>query len=374
MKGTTTHNSIEPNAATALPLERDVADFAGQLAGAMIGAASLATASLGDRLGLYAAMAGKPPVTSGELADATGFDERLLREWLAQQATAGFLRYEAPTQSFSLPPAHAAVLVDGVSPASMIGDITMAATLFLDTEAVAGAFGSGHGLDWALHDPLVFEATERFWGARYRAGLEGWLALLPELDAALRTGATVADVGCGRGYPAVLLAGMYPGARITGFDAHEPSIQLARERANAAGLAARVDFTLSDAAGYPGTGYDLITFFDAFHDLGDPLGAAIHARDALADGGTLLLIEPYSAGSLAQNLAQNPAAAFGYAASIFLCTPNSLSQPVGLALGAMSGEQTLRGILAQAGFTAVEKVAETPFNLVLAAQRRHSDH
>ncbi len=343
--------------------------FAQQVAVAVTGAATTAMLVLGDELGLYRALAATGPATPAELATATGTHERYVREWLAQQAAAGFIGHQAATGTFSLPPEHAAVLATDDSPAAMAGAALLPAGMFRSIGKVADAFRTGRGVAWTEQDPAIFASTERFWQVSYRGSLVSeWIPAIDGLQARLMAGASVADVGCGHGAALILMAREYPRSRFTGFDSHPESIDVARQRAIAAGVGDRVRFDLSDAGRYAADGYDLICFFDTFHDLGDPVGAAAHARAALAPGGALMLVEPLTAGDgLDANLA-SPAAALNYAASTFLCLPASLAQPVGLGLGAQAGEAQLRAVLTEAGYSHIRRAAENRFNMVLDAR------
>jgi SAM-dependent methyltransferase len=346
-----------------------VGAFAQQVAGALTGAATTAMVVVGDELGLYRALAGAGPVTPAELATKTGTHERYVREWLAQQAAAGFISFDAGTGTFTLPPEHAAVLATDDSPAAMAGAALLPAGMFRGAGKIAEAFRTGRGIAWAEQDPAIFAATERFWQVSYRTSLvSNWIPALDGVADRLRAGARVADIGCGHGAALILMAHEYPRSRFTGYDSHPPSIEVARQRATAAGVAGRVRFDIADASRYPADGYDLICFFDTLHDLGDPVGAAAHARAALAPGGTLMLAEPLTAGEdLATNLA-SPAAALNYAASTFLCVPASLSQPVGLGLGSQAGESPLRAVLTEAGYSHIRRAAQNQFNTVLEAR------
>lgn len=361
MTQTTTNQPTE-----GLDLER-IGAFAQQVAGTLTGGVTTAMMMIGDRLGLYATLARSGATTPARLAEATGTAERYVREWLAQQAAVGFVSYDAQRQTYTLPAEHAAVLATDDSPASLIGCTPLVTGMHRRIDALATAFRTGEGIAWGAHDPTIYEATERFFGASYRTHLVGdWIAALDGVHERLAAGAHVADIGCGRGVAPILLAQAYPSSRFVGFDVHEPSIEIARTRAAQAGVSDRVRFEIAHCHGYPTDGYDLITFFDTFHDLGDPVGAAEHARAALAESGTMMLVEPLAADRLQDTLAM-PGAGLNYAASTFLCTPNSLSQPVGLALGAQAGEARLRDVLNAAGFPTVRRVAETDFHLVLEA-------
>lgn len=348
---------------------QQVGAFAQQVGGMLAGGATAAMMVVGDRLGLYTALAESGPSTSSELARTTGTSERYVREWLAQQAAVGFVRYDPEWATFELPPDHAAVLASDESPAAMIGAAPLISGLHRRTDELADAFRTGEGIPWGEQDSAIFESTERFFRVSYRNSLVSeWIPALDGIHEKLLAGGTVADIGCGHGAALILLAEAYPAARFVGYDVHEPSIEIASERAARAGVAERVRFEVNHCHGYPAEDYDLVTFFDAFHDLGDPVGAAEHARRALADNGTLMLVEPRAADDLATTLATVPLAAINYAASTFLCTPNSLSQPVGMALGSQAGEVRLRDVLTEAGYGTVRRAAENDFNMVIEAR------
>lgn len=344
--------------------EAEVQQHAEQLLGQVTATATTAMIVVGDRLGLYRALADSGPVTTQQLAELTGTRERYIREWLSQQAAAGFVDFDPAAETFSLPSAWAAVLTDP----AMTGLCLNPTGMFRDLDALVQAFRSGEGIPWGEHDPVIFETTERFWAGQYRAHLvDEWIPALDGVAEKLRRGASVADIGCGHGAVLIQLAEAFPNSRFVGVDSHEPSILTARQRAATAGVEDRVRFEVADCHRYTGRDHDLITFFDTLHDLGDPVGAAAHARTALAPGGCLLIVEVQAADDLAANLA-NPAAPLGYAASTFMCVPNSLSQPVGLALGGQAGERALRDVLDAAGFGSVRRVADSPFNMVLEAR------
>lgn len=346
-----------------------VGAFAEQVAGVITGGGTTAMMVLGDRLGLYQALAQHSPSTSTELAEQTGTHERYVREWLAQQTAVGFLTHSAADQTFSLPAEHAAVLATDDSPASMIGATPLVTALHRSIDTVADVFRTGQGIPWGDQDPVLFGSTERFFRVSYRNSLvTEWIPALTGVHDKLTAGGYAADIGCGHGAALILLAQAYPAARFVGFDLHEQSILTARTRASDAGVADRVSFEISHGQGYPQDGYDLITFFDAFHDLGDPTAAGAYARSALADDGVLMLVEPRAADSLDDTIATIPVAALNYAASTFLCLPNALSQPGGAALGSLAGESKLRDALADAGFTRIRRAAQNPFNMVLEAK------
>ncbi|HMJ76708.1 MAG TPA: methyltransferase [Iamia sp.] len=333
---------------------RTVTDVGTVLGGSMV--------VLGDRLGLYRAMAGAGPVTPAELAAKTGTAERYLREWLSAQAATGYVTYEGDGR-FSLPAEHAVVLTDESSPACVIGAFETALAAVHSTDRLAAAFRDGSGVGWGEHHHDLYEGCERFFRPGYQASLVStWLPALAGVEDRLAAGAAVADIGCGHGASTILMAAAYPASTFTGFDAHEGSIDEARRRASAAGVADRTTFETRTVAEATGT-YDLVCFFDCLHDMGDPVGALTQARGLLAPGGTLMLVEPMAGDRVEDNL--NPVGAAYYGFSTLLCTPSSLSQDVGAALGAQAGEARLREVAVAAGFTSLRRVAETPFNMVL---------
>ena len=336
-----------------------------RLIGAMTGAATTAMVAVGDQLGLYRALADGGPATQDELAARTGTAARYLREWLSQQAAAGFLTYREGDGRYVLPAEAAAVLAHEASPAFLAGGATITRGWFAGIDRVAEAFRTGDGIPWHEQDPNVFEGTERFFRPGYTASLTTeWVPALDGVAGRLAEGGRVADVGCGHGVAAILLARAYPQASIHGYDFHDRSIQVARQRAAEAGLGGRIQFETLDATSYPAGDYDLICLLDTLHDLGDPAAALAHARKALASDGTVLVVEPAAADGYAANLA-SPMAALSYAASTFQCTPAALAQPGGVALGAQAGAAAVRQLAGDAGFSRFREVSRTPVNVVL---------
>ena len=337
--------------------------FLGQVIGELGATVNAGLIVAGDRLGLYRAMANAGPISSAELAERTGTAERYVREWLNAQAAGGFVKYDPATARYVLPPEQAMALADENSPAFVCGAFELATATIKAEPQIEKAFRSGAGFGWHEHDPGVFTGCERFFRPGYNANLvSSWLPALDSVEEKLRIGATVADVGCGLGASSRLMAEAYPRSQITGFDYHRESIELARKKAKAGGLTERLRFEVAPAQAFPGNGYDLITMFDCLHDMGDPVGAARHVRQALAPDGTWLIVEPIAGDTVEENL--NPVGRAYYAFSTFLCTPSSLSQDVGLALGAQAGEKRIRDVVTAAGFTRFRKIAETPFNAV----------
>jgi SAM-dependent methyltransferase len=322
---------------------------------------------LGDKLGLYKAMAGAGWLTPGELARRTHTAERYVREWLNANAASGYVEYDGATARYALPPEQALALADETSPAYVPGAFRLFTSALKAEPKLRAAFGSGGGVGWHEHDPGLFEGTESFFKAGYVAHLlSSWIPALEGLEAKLRAGARVADVGCGHGASTILMAKAYPASRFWGFDYHARSIEHARAAATREGVDDRAHFAVAAAKDYPSEGYDLVAFFDCLHDLGDPVGAARHAKNSLAPGGVVMLVEPRAGERVEDNL--NPVGRLFYSASTFICTPCSLSQEGAAGLGAQAGEPRLREVLAAAGFTSVRRAAATPFNVVLEAR------
>ena len=351
-------------AATPSIDEQKLEQFMGQFVQDMGAAATAPLVVIGDKLGLYKAMADGEPLTPGDLAQRTGCRERYLREWLCQQAASGYVEYDAAGGTFSLPPEQALALAHDDSPAFIPGAFQLVAAIVKDEPHITERFRSGEGFGWHEHDHDLFEGTERFFRPGYLSNLvDSWLPSLDGVVEKLEAGAHVADIGCGHGASTILMAQAYPAATFVGTDYHEGSIEAARRAAERAGVADRVTFEASAAKALSGGPYDLVCVFDALHDMGDPVGAARHVRSQLADDGTWLVVEPFAGDAIEDNL--NPVGRVFYAGSTMLCTPASLSQEVGLALGAQAGEQRLAEVLREGGFSHVRRSAETPFNLVL---------
>jgi 2-polyprenyl-3-methyl-5-hydroxy-6-metoxy-1,4-benzoquinol methylase len=322
---------------------------------------------LGDRLGLYKAMADGGKVSSEELAAETGFRERYLREWLSAQAAAGYVTYDEKSDKFWMTPEQATVFAEEDSPAFFAGAFEVVKALWLDEEKVADAFRTGKGLGWHEHSNCLFRGTERFFRPGYNANIvSSWIPALDGIEQKLKAGAKVADVGCGHGASTILMAQAYPKSSFTGFDYHQPSIERARELAKEAGVADRVSFEKASAKDYPARGYDMVAMFDCLHDMGDPVGAGKHVKETLAPDGVWMIVEPFANDRLADNL--NPVGRIYYGASTMLCTPASLSQEVGLGLGAQAGEMRLRKVALDAGFRHFRRATETPVNMVFEAR------
>ncbi|MCC6247569.1 MAG: methyltransferase domain-containing protein [Rubrivivax sp.] len=347
--------------------EAKLMDFMGKIVTDMGGAALMANVMLGDELGLYRAMADNQPVSAERLAEKTGCHKRLLREWLNAQAAAGYIELTEGGE-FVLPPEQAMALAVEDSPVFIAGGTSVLAAMYLGKDKLVAAMRGNGGLPWSDQHPCLFRGTERFFRPGYRNHLVAeWLPALEGVVGKLEAGANVADVGCGHGASSVLLAETYPKSRFYGSDYHAASINTAKQRAAEAGVGDRLSFEHANAKSYAGRDFDLICFFDCLHDLGDPVGAAKHAHQALKNDGAVLLVEPYAKDTLRENF--NPVGRLYYAASTCLCTPNSLSQEVGLALGAQAGEARLRRVFNDAGFKHFRRATETPFNLVFEARK-----
>lgn len=322
---------------------------------------------MGDTLGLYRALAEAGPLSPAGLAARTGTAERYVREWLNAQAAGGYVSYDPADGTYTLPPEQAVALTDADSPAYLPGFFQMALGSVLDSPRVTDAARSGDGLGWHEHVHDVHEGCERFFRPGYNANLvSAWLPALEGVVPKLERGCRVADVGCGHGASTILMAQAFPRSTFVGSDYHEESIATARERAREAGVEDRVRFEREAAATHPGEAYDLVTMFDCLHDMGDPVGAARHVRELLAPDGTWMIVEPAAGDRVEDNL--NPVGRAYYGFSTLLCTPASLSQDVGLALGAQAGEARIREVVEAGGLTRFRRVAETPFNLVFEAR------
>jgi SAM-dependent methyltransferase len=347
--------------------QQEVEEFVHKAIGDIAGALTASLVVIGDKLGLYRAMAGAGGLTPAELAARTGTGERYVREWTSAQAAAGYLTYDPASGRYTLPDAHAVALTDDDSPACMLGGFQGMTAAMRAMPKVADAFRNGGGVPWHEHDPELFVGVERFFRPGYLANLvSAWIPALDGVAAKLAQGARVADVGCGHGASTIIMGQAFPRSSFVGFDYHQASIDAATERARRAGVGDHVRFEAAPAKGFPGTGYDLVTCFDCLHDMGDPVGAARHIRASLAPEGTFMLVEPFANDQVQDNL--NPIGRVFYSVSTLVCTPASLSQEVGLALGAQAGEARLRDVLHQAGFSRVRRATETPFNLVIEAR------
>ena len=352
---------------TSRPDEAVLEQFVHQAVGDLAAAVSGLMVHLGDRLGLYAAMAGAGPLTPAALAARTGTHERYVREWLGNQAAGGYVAYDAAAGTFELGAEQALVLAHEDSPVFLAGAFETIASCYSDHEAFVDAFTTGEGVGWGDHDDRLYTGALRLFRPGYEANLvESWLPSLDGVVEKLRDGASVVDVGCGLGASTVILAKAFEHSSFVGYDIHGPSIEAARGAALDAGVERRARFDVASALDFPGTGFDLACLFDCLHDMGDPVGAARRIRESLADDGTLLLVEPAAGVGLEDNL--NPVGRLYYGLSTVICTPSSLDQDVALGLGAQAGPTRLTEVLNEAGFSRVRVATQTPFNLVIEAR------
>ncbi|MCG2462902.1 class I SAM-dependent methyltransferase [Flavobacteriaceae bacterium F89] len=321
---------------------------------------------LGDKLGLYKCLAQSGPMNSTELADETNTAERYVREWLSAQAASGYITYDGNNKSFSMTPEQAAVFGNDQSPVYMTGAFYSITSVYLDSPKMEKAFKSGDGVAWGDHSTCLFFGTEKFFSPSYASNLvNNWIPALDGVEDKLKKGAKVADIGCGHAASTIIMAKAFPNSTFIGYDYHDKSIERARERAREAGIS-NISFQVATSKGFAGNGYDLVTFFDCLHDMGDPVGACSHVRNALKPDGTCMIVEPFAHDTLEENL--NAVGRAFYAFSTTVCTPCSLNQEVGLALGAQAGEKRLREVATSGGFSRFRRATETPFNLILEAR------
>lgn len=341
-------------------LDRAVGDLSAGYGGVMV--------SLGSKLGLYKAMAGVGPIGAAELAARAGCAARYVREWLNSQVAGGYVDYHAGSDTYELPPEQALVLADEDSPVYLPNAWQVPASMWFDEHKALEAFRTGKGVAWGEHDERLYCGVAAFYRNAYRGSLvPQWLPALDGVVGQLEAGVTVADVGCGHGHSTLLMAEAFPRSRFHGFDVHEASIEAARRNADDAGLADRVTFEVARADGYPGRGYGLICFFDALHDMGDPVAAARHAARTLAPDGTVMLIEPFANDRIEDNV--SPVARLYYAASTTLCCAHAISDGGHMVLGAQAGEARLAEVFRKAGFSHIRRATETPFNLIFEVRR-----
>ncbi|RIV75406.1 class I SAM-dependent methyltransferase [Pelagerythrobacter aerophilus] len=337
--------------------------MAGKVIGDVAGAMSLFMAYLGDRTGIFDALDGAGRVTVAELARKTGLNEKYLHEWLGSVSAAGYVTFHPDDETFSLPPEQALVFAREGQPACMQGFIQAIVSQYEEYEQSVEIFRSGKGKPWGEHTQCLFCGTDRFFRPGYQANLiDIWIPSLAGVEEKLKAGARVADIGCGHGSSTVLMAQAFPNSTICGIDYHAPSIEEARRKAEAAGVT-NIEFQVATAQDFAGNDFDFACIFDALHDMGDPVGAARHIRETLKKDGTFMLVEPMAGDTMAENM--NPLGQIFYAFSTTVCTPNSLSQDVGLGLGAQAGQKRLTEVLEEAGFAKVRRAAETPTNMVL---------
>ncbi|HET9961640.1 MAG TPA: class I SAM-dependent methyltransferase [Nitrospiraceae bacterium] len=351
-----------------MPIDQKILDtFLGQAVSDLAAGYGGVMISLGHRLGLYKAMAGAGPLNSQEVAQRAGCSERYVREWLNSQAAGGYVKYHAGSETYELPPEQAFVLADEESPLFLPPAWNVPASMWFDEEKVARAIRTGEGLAWRDHHGRLSCGVAAFYRNCYRGSLlQQWLPALPGVIEKLENGAKVADVGCGHGHSTLLMAAAFPHSRFWGYDNHEESVVEARENARRSNAGSSVTFEIATARSYSSHGFDLICFFDCLHDMGDPVAAAEHAREALAQDGTVMLVEPFAGDRVEENL--TPIGRLYYAASTAICCPHSLSEDGKMALGAQAGEARLRAIFHKAGFRTFRRATQTPFNLVLEAK------
>jgi ubiquinone/menaquinone biosynthesis C-methylase UbiE len=354
--------------------EAKLKDFMGKVVNDLGATESTVLVIIGDKLGLYKAMADSKPVTPAELASRTGTTERYVREWLSNQAAGGYISYNPNTAEYTLLPEQAMALANENSPVFSLGGFQGAMAFFRDEPKITDAFRTGKGVDWGDHDPNLYEGTERFFKPNYVANIvSSWIPSLDggKVEEKLKYGgAKIADVGCGHGISTILMAKAYPNSKFIGFDYHKPSIEIARKRAKEEGLSEdRITFEVASSTDFPakegGQGYDLVAFFDCLHDMGDPSGAASHVLQTLKSGGTWMIVEPFANDKLEDNL--NPIGRMYYAASSLVCVPASLSHN-GPALGAQAGERRISKLVKAAGFKQFRRAIQTPFNLIYEAK------
>jgi hypothetical protein len=337
--------------------------FLGRFVGDLGAGMHMPTVLIGEKLGLYKTLARTGPMTPGELAKATGTKERYVHEWLSAQAAAGYVMWDEKAKRFHMSPEQAVALTDENGPAYIPGAFYIVESLFKDEAKLADAFRSGNGVGWHEHSPELFVGTDKFFRPGYLANLtSAWLPALDGVVAKLEGGGSVADVGCGHGSSTLVMAAKYPKATFVGTDYHRPSIEAASSAAKAAGLSDRVRFEVASAKDYVGKDFDLITFFDCLHDMGDPVGAAKHARNAIGSEGTWMVVEPFANDRLEANL--NPVGRVFYSASTMICTPASHSQEGAAGLGAQASDQQLEMVARDGGFTRFRRATQTPFNRV----------
>lgn len=338
-------------------------ELAGKVVGDIAGAMGVFMAYIGDQSGAYRAMREAGPMTVEELSAKTRLNPKYLHQWLGSNAAAGYVTYDAEGGRFSLSPEQAIVFAAEGHPACLQGFFQAIVSQYETNQEAVDTFISGRGRPWGDHSRCLFCGTDRFFRPGYAANLlDNWIPALDGVEEKLKAGAKIADIGCGHGSSTVLMAEAFPNSKIYGIDFHEPSIEEARKRAEAAGLT-NVEFIVAKAQDYPGEGFDFACIFDALHDMGDPVGAARHIRETLRPDGTFMLVEPLAGDSMAENL--HPIGQIFYGFSTTVCTPASLAQEVGLGLGAQAGEKRLTGVLRQAGFQNIRRATQTDTNMVL---------
>ncbi|MBT5074210.1 MAG: class I SAM-dependent methyltransferase [Kordiimonadaceae bacterium] len=347
--------------------EKTTEEFAGLVVSDVAAAISGVLTNIGHKKGLYKALAGAGAITSSDLAVKTGTNERYVREWLNNQTAGGYVHYNEDGDNYYMPDAYIPILADEESPFFLIPALEVAASLWIDEDKLLDIFESGDGLEWGAHHHKLSCGSESLFRPGYKTFLVAeWIAAVSGLSEKLSAGARIADVGCGHGASTILMAEQFPASNVVGYDLHDGSIKTAISRANDASANDNIDFKVASAKNYQENDYDLICFMDCLHDMGDPVGAAKHAREALKDDGVVLLVEPAAGDTVPENI--NPVGRLYYGVSTVICTPCSKSQEVGAALGAQAGEKRLSEVMKEAGFSSVERVAQTPFNIILAAR------
>jgi 2-polyprenyl-3-methyl-5-hydroxy-6-metoxy-1,4-benzoquinol methylase len=347
--------------------EQAVLDFLMKMADDAAAAAGGLSVAIGDRLGLYSAMAGAGPVTAQALADRTGLVERYIAEWLGVQAGMGYVTYDPESHTFTLPDEHAAVLADENSPTFLAGFFPVLRSIYATEDGLINAFRVGGGVNWDEHSDPLYRGTARLFRPGYRANLvDAWLPALDGVVDKLKAGARVADLGCGFGYSTIIMAQAFPRSTFVGIDYHAPSIDAAGKTAAEAGVADRASFEVAGGTNFRGSGFDLVTTFDCLHDMGDPPGVARRIREALKDDGTWMIVEPAASGRLEENF--HPIGRFFLAASLAICLPSAMAQHGSLALGNHAGEDAVRTVALDAGFTRWSRVADNPVNVVYEAR------
>jgi 2-polyprenyl-3-methyl-5-hydroxy-6-metoxy-1,4-benzoquinol methylase len=345
--------------------QKKLEEFMGKAVNDIGAAMSSAMVVIGDRLGLYKVMAKSGPITPTELAKRSETTERYVREWLNNQAAGGYVAYDAKTGTYEIPPEQAHALADEDSPFFLPGAFQVVLAALKSESKIEKNFRTGEGLDWGKHDPGLFEGTERFFRPNYAGNLvSSWIPALRGVEAKLKKGAKVADVGCGHGASTIIMAKAYPNSTFVGYDYHAPSVETARKRAKAAGVSERVSFEVAQSTDFPGKDFDLVANFDCLHDMGDPIGAARHVKKTLKPDGTWMIVEPFANDRPEEN--HTPVGRVYYAASTMVCVPASLAHN-GPALGAQAGEAKLKDVVTKGGFKHFRRAAETPFNLVFEA-------
>jgi ubiquinone/menaquinone biosynthesis C-methylase UbiE len=351
--------------------------------------AHCALAYIGDKLGLYKAMAKakNKGVTSQELANITRTSERYIRDWLAEQASKHYIFYHPSTGRYTLPEEHAAVLANETSHNYLAGGFQLLISILKQQPKIAEVFRTGGGFEWGDHDVGVFEGQARLNSIQYRTHLtDKWIPSLIDVEDKLcrPEGAKVADIGCGYGISTTIMAKAYPSSSFVGVDNHALSIETARKRVKEHGLGNedRLSFITARAESFPRHGgYDLVTFFDCFHDMGNPFAVARHVKDVLKPDGTLMLVEMAAGDKVEENI-ESPTGTNGYAGSIFVCLPTAFAEMKKsamfvnsdrevldiLPLGGMASAKTIESLLRTCGFTKFRCALKDDFNMILEAK------